>query len=153
MSYQKTREKYQTQVSKDLYFKGQANNAAVINMLVDLSEEQEVKEALLAYTFLLVEQDREHDQESLDARIEDWLKKEFGHDVDFEVDDAIGKLEDMKLLQTDGGGLSVKPIDEALAILDEYWDNLYDYANDADSDHGAERQIGSSNPPGEVRPT
>ena len=127
MSYQKTREKYQTQVSKDLYFKGQANNAAVLNMLVDLSEEQEVKEALLAYTFLLVEQDRGYDQESLDTRIEDWLKKEFEHDVDFEVDDAIGKLEDMKLLQTDGGGLSVKPIDEALAILDEYWDNLYDY--------------------------
>ncbi len=68
MSYQKTREDYQTQVSKDLYFKGQANNAAAINMIVDLSEEQEVKEALLAYTFLLTESG--HNQESLDDRIE-----------------------------------------------------------------------------------
>ena len=70
MSYQKTRERYQTQVSKDLYFKGQANNAAVLNMIVDLSEEQEVKEALLAYIFLHVESGKRYNEEQLDDRIE-----------------------------------------------------------------------------------
>ena len=128
MAYQKTREKYQTQVSKDLYFKGQANNAAVLNMIVDLGEEQEVKEALLAYTFLLVENDRGYNEEALDDRIEGWLMDTFGYDIDFEVDDALAKLIDMKLLNSaEDGTLSVVGIEEALAILDDYWDNIYDY--------------------------
>ena len=126
MSYQKTREDYQTQVSKDLYFKGQANNAAAINMIVDLSEEQEVKEALLAYTFLLTESG--HNQESLDDRIEFWLKETFGYDVDFEVDDALSKLKELKLLISDSNNqLSTVTTTEALSILDERWDCIYDY--------------------------
>ena len=128
MSYQKTREAYQTQVSKDLYFKGQANNAAVLNMIVDLSEEQEVKEALLAYTFLHAEADKRYTEEQLDGRIEGWLLDTFGYDIDFDVDDALGKLVDMRLLiKAEDETLSVLPIDEALAILDDYWDNIYDY--------------------------
>jgi hypothetical protein len=128
MSYQKTREKYQTQVSKDLYFKGQANNAAVLNMIVDLGEEQEVKEALLAYTFLLVEQEKGYNEERLDDRIEKWLFTTFNRDIDFEVDDALAKLTDMRLLQTaEDGTLSVTSVEKSLTILDEYWDNIYDY--------------------------
>ena len=128
MSYQKTREKYQTQVSKDLYFKGQANNAAVLNMIVDLGEEQEVKEALLAYAFIISDNDMKYTEESLDISIEDWLQDTFGYDIDFEVDDALSKLEDMKLLnRTEDGFLSVLSIQDTLAILDEYWDNIYDY--------------------------
>ena len=128
MSYQKTREKYQTQVSKDLYFKGQANNAAVLNMIVDLGEEQEVKEALLAYTFLLVEQEKGYNEERLDDRIEKWLFTTFNRDIDFEVDDALSKLKDMRLLQTaEDGTLSVTSVEKSLTILDEYWDNIYDY--------------------------
>nr|AIF05988.1 hypothetical protein [uncultured marine group II/III euryarchaeote KM3_18_D06] len=128
MSYQKTREKYQTQVSKDLYFKGQANNAAVLNMIVDLGEEQEVKEALLAYTFLLVEQDKGYNEERLDERIEEWLLDTFNRDIDFEVDDALRKLKEMKLLHSmEDGTLSVTSVEKSLSILDEYWDNIYDY--------------------------
>ena len=128
MSYQKTREKYQTQVSKDLYFKGQANNAAVLNMIVDLGEEQEVKEALLAYAFIISGNDIKYTEESLDISIEYWLQDTFGFDIDFEVDDALSKLEDMKLLnRTEDGFLSVLSIQDTLAILDEYWDNIYDY--------------------------
>tara|TARA_X000000368_G_scaffold56368_1_gene39966 strand:- start:6325 stop:7500 length:1176 start_codon:yes stop_codon:yes gene_type:complete len=126
LSYQKTRENYQTQVSKDMYFKGQANNSAAINMVVDLSEEQEVKEALLAYAFILVEDN--HSEESLDERIESWLENKFGYDIDFEVDDALGKLEDLRLLSRDKNGkLSVVGTSEALSILDDRWDKIYDY--------------------------
>jgi hypothetical protein len=127
MSYQKTREKYQTQISRDLYFKGQANNAAVLNLIIDLAEEQEVKEALLAYTFLLVDQER-HNHESLDRRIEEWLLDTFDVEVGFEIVDAIRKLRDMRLLlKEDDGSLSVLPIEESLKILDDYWDQIYGY--------------------------
>jgi hypothetical protein len=128
LAYQKTREKFQTQVSKDMYFKGQANNSAVLNMIVDLGEEQEVKEALLAYAFLYYEIDVQHNEESLDQKIEEWLLERFAVDIDFEVDDALAKLEKMKLLSTDENGiLSVVAIEDGLKILDEYWDNMYDF--------------------------
>ena len=128
LSYQKTREKYQSQISKDLYFKGQANNAAVLNMIVDLAEEQEVKEALLAYTFLLVDKDGKHDRKSLDMRIEKWLLESFAVEVGFEVDDALRKLEEMKLLKKfPDGSLTVLSIDESLKVLDHHWDHLFSY--------------------------
>ena len=128
MSYQKTREKYQSQVSKDLYFKGWANNAAVLNTIVDLAEEQEVKEALLAYTFLLVEPDKQYSPESLDSRIEEWLQETFSVAVGFEIEDALNKLRDMKLLRKHGdGSLSVESIEDSLKILDNYGDQIYCY--------------------------
>jgi hypothetical protein len=128
MSYQKTKEKYQTQVSKDLYFKGQANNTAVLNLLVDLAEEQEVKEALLAYTFLLVESDKKYGRKTLDSRIEQWLTETFGYQIDFEIADALTKLQQMKLIREEADGLlSVPPTAEALTILDEQWDGIFNY--------------------------
>ena len=128
LAYQKTREKFQTKVSKDMYFKGQANNSAVLNMIVDLGEEQEVKEALLAYAFLHYDTDYQHNEKSLDDKIEEWFLDTFAVDIDFEVDDALAKLEKMKLLSTDENGiLSVVPIENSLTILDEYWDNIYDF--------------------------
>ena len=97
-------------------------------MIVDLSEEKEVKEALLAYIFLHVEVGKRYNEEQLDDRIEGWLLDTFGYDIDFEVDDALDKLVDLRLLmKAEDETLSVLPIDEALAILDDYWDNIYDY--------------------------
>ena len=128
LKYTKTKEQYLSQVSKDLYFKGQANNAAVLNMVVDLAEEQEVKEALLAYAFIHLDGGGRHDEDSLDTRVEAWLLEATGMDIDFEVDDGLAKLDLMGLLQKDGEGrLSVTSIEQTLTILDEHWDNIYDY--------------------------
>ncbi|MEE2788564.1 MAG: DUF3754 domain-containing protein [Myxococcota bacterium] len=126
LSYRKTREQYLAQVSKDLYFKGQANNSAVMNVVTDLSEEQEVKEALLAYCFLLSESAENYDEARLDARIEAWLSERFQVEVDFEVDDALGKLRDLELLMTgDAGVLNVVPAAHALERLKKYWQGLH----------------------------
>jgi len=129
LSYRKTKETYLAQVSKDLYFKGQANNSAVINLVTDLSEEQEVKEAFLAYAFLRIEADKGYDMGALDDRIEDWLEQCFDVRVDFEVRDALAKLRDLGLLiEEEGAPLRVVAPSDALRILDETWDGLYDYA-------------------------
>jgi hypothetical protein len=129
LSYRKTKENYLAQVSKDLYFKGQANNSAVINLVTDLSEEQEVKEAFLAYAFLRIEEDKHYDMGALDDRIEAWLMETFQVRVDFEVRDALAKLKTLGLLKKEEGGqISVVNPSEALRIMDETWDGLYDYA-------------------------
>ena len=128
ISYQKTREKFQTQVSKDMYFKGQANNSAVINTVVGIGEEQEIKEALLAYFFILLDREK-YNQQSLDNKVEVWIRQQFSVDIDFEVHDALDKLSNMNLLISESDGyLSVVEPTKALSILDEYWDNIYNFA-------------------------
>ena len=127
-SYQKTREKFRNIVAKDMYFKGLANNSSVLSVVVDMAEEQEVKEAILAYAILVMNQPNSFTEDSLDQYIESWLMNCFDIDIDFEVDDALGKLDKMRLLsRNDSGLLSVKGIGEALLLLDDYWDNLYDF--------------------------
>ncbi len=140
MTYRKTKENYMAAVAKDLYFKGQANNQAVLNMVIDLAEEQEVKESLLCYTFLLAEADVGHTLASLDTRIESWLEEQDVH-ADFEIRDAIGDLAEMGLVELtddvrndDGSwnidaplGRAAVPIKESLARLDDIWDGLYNF--------------------------
>ena len=126
-SYQKTREKFRSAVAKDMYFKGIANNESVLTYLIDMAEEQEVKEAICAYMFIQ-QSEVPLNEEELDELIENWLLTKFGHDIDFEVDDALAKLQKMKLLNVaDDGMLSVVSLEQALITLDDYWDNLYDF--------------------------
>jgi hypothetical protein len=140
MTYRKTKEDYMAAVAKDLYFKGQANNQAVLNMVIDLAEEQEGKESLLCYTFLLAEADEGHSITSLDGRIEAWLADQDVH-ADFEIRDAIGDLAEIGLVELADGvrnddgswnidaplGRAVVPIKESLARLDDIWDGLYNF--------------------------
>ena len=50
-------------------------------------------------------------------------------DIDFEVDDALAKLERLAILKRDGDTLSVPPLDATLIELDRAWDNFFTYAN------------------------
>jgi len=64
-------------------------------------------------------------------RVEDWLRRSFGVNVDFECDDALAKLDRLGLLRREGGRLSVAPLDEALVRLDRKWDDYFPIANPA----------------------
>jgi hypothetical protein len=66
-------------------------------------------------------------QAQLDEHIETWLRDTFAVDVDFEVDDALAKLDRLKLLRRDGARLSVPPPEAALARLDYVWDNYFQF--------------------------
>lgn len=125
-TYQKTRENFRKIVARDMYFKGLANDQTVLNYVLDLGEEQEVKEAALAYVFLLQSSTKLTEQE-LDQVVEHWLHSTFGVDVDFEVDDALAKLKRMNLLSEHQGRLSVVNPEVALQILDDYWDSIFEF--------------------------
>ena len=132
LKYERLSLKYQKQVSDHVYFRNISNNAGIFDYIVGAAEEQECKEAFLAYYFLLVASDPPN-QETLDARIEDWLATTFGVDIDFEVDDALAKLERLGLLKRQGEGLRVVPMDDALVVLDRIWDRFFLFANAADA--------------------
>jgi hypothetical protein len=114
-------------LSDNLYFRNIDNNEGVITRLIDEAEEEEHKEAIIAYTFLLEEPGLT--QAVLDERAEAWLRERFDVDIDFEVDDALAKLTRLELLRTEDGALSVVPLSNALAVLDKKWDDLFPYNN------------------------
>jgi hypothetical protein len=116
---------YQKILSENVYFRNVNNNAGIFDTIVGEAEEQECKEAFLAYYFLLAPGGGEPTEPALDGRIEAWLRKAFGVDVDFECNDALGKLDRLGLLSRDGERLSVPPLDEALRRLDKIWDNFF----------------------------
>ena len=91
------------------------------------AEEQECKEAFLAYYFLLTS-DGAPTADALDQRIEDWLRQTFNADVDFGCEDALTKLDRLGLLRRDGERLSVLPIDDALVRLDQVWSDFFPIA-------------------------
>jgi hypothetical protein len=94
---------------------------------VDDAEEEETKEAVLAYYFLLKSK-QGLTEPKLDERVERWFADRHDTTLDFEVDDALAKLEVLKLLKRGEKGLcQVLPLDEALAQLDHIWDNQFQY--------------------------
>ena len=130
LKYERLSLKYQKQISEHFYFRNVSNNAGIFDYVVGSAEEQECKEAFLAYYFLLIAGDAPNEV-ALDRQIEQWLNETFDVHVDFEVHDALGKLERLGLLIRDGERLSVLPPHQALVVLDRVWDNFFPFANAA----------------------
>ena len=114
-------------LSENLYFRNLDNDAGVFHHLLDVAEEEEVKEAVLAYHFLRSAGGPLTAPE-LDRRIEDWFVHRWDAEFDFEVDDGVAKLRRLRLID-DGaqGRLTAVPLDEAKRRLDQTWDDLFAY--------------------------
>jgi len=113
-------------LAENLYFKNLDNNAGVFHHLIDAAEEEEFKEALLAYLFL-AQNEGGLTRQALDDAVEGWLEKDWDCAIDFEVDDALGKLERWGLVKHRGDCLTALPMAEAKARLDHIWDNFFTY--------------------------
>ncbi|TDY55948.1 uncharacterized protein DUF3754 [Aminivibrio pyruvatiphilus] len=135
--YKNTKEKHQARLMKTLYFHNLDNNAGVFDFLVNEAEEEECKETILAYYFLLAERNASGQPftlEELDDRIEEWMQEKFGVAMDFEVDDAVRKLEEKGILEQKDGRYSVPSIRKTLETLDGLWDNFFPYNNEASAE-------------------
>ncbi len=126
VKYQRQSLMYQKELTDNVYYRNINNNAGIFDYIIGAAEDQECKEAFLAYYFLRTAPSP-LTQAELDQRIEAWLKGAFAVDVDFEVDDALGKLDRLGLLKRDGERLSVSPPERALVLLDQRWDNYFQY--------------------------
>jgi len=122
--YQRQSLKYQVELTENVYFRNINNNMGIFDYLIGAAEDQEGKEVFLAYHFLHVATSPPTADE-LDSRIEAWLLKTFGINLDFEVDGALDKLQRLGLLERKGERLFVSPLDGALAQLDRTWRGLF----------------------------
>ena len=128
LKYETQTLRYQKQLADTVYFRNLANNAGVLDLLIGAGEEQDVKEAALAYG-LLRRSGRSLAKGEIDNFAESFLKDRFGLDVDFEIHDAIAKLERLGLVTRDGDAyLPVAPND-ALLKLDAAWDGVFSFSS------------------------
>jgi len=131
--HQRTRQRHFAMMIHRLYYQTLANNASVLTRLIDSAEDEEYKEAALAYFFLWHDARNAlapaHTVASLDDRIETYLHAKTGIEVDFEVTDALRKLFRLGLATRDTqGGLHAIPLEDALRTLDRLWDDRFRYA-------------------------
>lgn len=124
IGYKNKRNHYLANLATTLYYKTIANNRGVLTLLSDRAQDEEVKEAILAYTFLLNPPKakgsdlRVYDTpESLQLRIEEWLKKHFQlRNFSFDIDDALAKVDGLGLLvRRRNGTLAVASMKDALS--------------------------------------
>jgi hypothetical protein len=118
--------KFSKMLTDSLYFKNIGNNSGVIPLLIDTSEEEELKETILAYAFLSKSQEHLTAGE-LDTQIENWFQTEFQFQLDFDVEDALCKLKKIGLGIETNGKWTVLPLDKALVRIDELWDGIFNY--------------------------
>lgn len=118
--------KYGKMLSDSLYFKNLGNNSGAFYSLLNSSEEEVLKETILAYTFL-------HRSETpltaseLDSQIESWFKTDLNTELDFDVKDALLKLKNIGLGIETNGKWEVISLEKALLKIDELWDKVFDY--------------------------
>ncbi len=134
--FQRAKQKHLAFMIRHLYYLTLANNASVINRLIDSAEEEDFKEALLAYYILWrgADDPEPWDQHRLDLAVEAYIRERAGTEVDFEVADATRKLFRFGLARLDGRGhITATPIEASLARLDERWDDSFRFDGEIDN--------------------
>ena len=111
-------------LTRNLYFKNLDNNAGVFLRLINDAEEEEGKEAILAYYFLMISAKALTSAE-LDSEIENWFVERWQTSIDFEVDDALHKLVRLQLVEPVDDRYSAVELEQALKRLDAQWDNYF----------------------------
>ena len=118
--------KYSKMLSDSLYFKNLGNNSGAFYSLLNSSEEEVLKETILAYSFLN-RSETPLTADELDQQIESWFKTKHNTELDFDVTDALQKLKNSGLGFETNGKWEVIPLDKALIRIDEIWDGVFDY--------------------------
>ena len=116
-------------LTENLYFKNLDKNAGVFHRLIDDAEEEECKEAMLAYYFLLSREGL-NQTSLLDDSIENWFRESWGCELDFEVEDALAKLVELGLVRRNSDTeladvLEAKPLDQGIALMNTRWDQYF----------------------------
>ena len=135
IGFKNKRNHYLAHLATILYYKTVANNRGVLTLLTDRAQDEEFKEAVLAYVFLLSPRNRRgvpgtqytidppvyDTPTSLQKRINEWLERRFDlTNVTFDIDDALEKLDNLgMLIRHPDGKLSVLNIEDSLAVLPE----------------------------------
>jgi hypothetical protein len=114
---QKTR--YMMTLAQNLYFHNMDNNLGAVTYLVDLARQEEIKEACLAYAMICHHNIANNAE--LDDLCEQYLRDEWGLQLDFDTQDALDKLLRLDLIEVTPRGIAAKPASYSQALLQTAW--------------------------------
>src|SRR5262249_48507096 len=124
LKYQHQTLKYHMELAENMYFRNINNNAGIFDYLIATAEDQETKEAALAYHFIRKAKVAPSAPE-VAVRIEAWLRKNF--EVMF-VSKVVMATNPLRLLGPVGGGgewLVFPPLEPAIAQLHQVWNSFF----------------------------
>jgi hypothetical protein len=139
MNFINQRNRYMVTMAQNLYFHAMADNRGVMTLLADRAAEEDVKEDMLLYCVLAKETVNERELDDVDRAVEQYLLNTFGVNADFDVRDALGRLEADGIVQRlPDGTLATLPPEAASTRIDAHWDGLLDQLPDQTADEGIE---------------
>jgi hypothetical protein len=112
------------ELTENIYFRNVNNNAGIFDYLIATAEDQETKEAALAYHFIRKAEVAPTATE-VAGRVEAWLTKNFAVNVDFKIADALDTLDRFGLVRREGDRLFVLPLEAAITQLQQVWNNFF----------------------------
>ncbi|KAL7232897.1 hypothetical protein ACSBR2_010827 [Camellia fascicularis] len=120
-TFQQNMATYQNLITQSMYDKQLDSGKGTLLHLCDDVIQQEVKEVIISF-FILMEQGKATRQD-LDMRCEELIKEEFGEKCNFDVDDAVQKLEKLGIVARDSIGryycVSLKRANEIIGTTTE----------------------------------
>ena len=99
ISYQKTKDKYQLNLTRHLYFQNLNNNSGVLLRLLHEAEFQDYREMVITYYLVWKYGQAGINAEKIHEIAEKKLKETIHLDINFEAEDALAKLEKLGALK------------------------------------------------------
>jgi hypothetical protein len=127
-----TRNRYMMELSQKLYFHAMSNNQGVLTLLVDESEEEDIKEEALLYAFLLDAPVPRPNFDGLKAAIENFIKREFDLQIDFDHEEALARLKARGVVEETEGEIRAMPAAEASIYLRKLWSDAIGFGAGAE---------------------
>ena len=118
------RTRYAATLARNLYFHNLDNNAGALAYLNELALDEETKELLLSWAMLQLHGPQTIEQ--LDDCCEQWFAERYGIAIDFDIEDALRKLQGYGLVEAHGQTISALPPEQVLPSLRERWNALID---------------------------
>lgn len=116
---------YRMVLSRSLYTHSLDINVGVVATLLDQALDEDVKEAVLAYSILLQTGGLAMDEAKIKQLVEVFLQKHFDVRINFEVSDALIKLRKDGLVYQKGTSFQAIKPDKANVNLEKHWYDLY----------------------------
>jgi hypothetical protein len=145
LKYQHQILKYHMELTENVYFRNVNNNAGIFDYLIATAEDQETKEAAIAYHFIRKAQVPPTAADVADG-VETWLENNFRVNVAFKIGNALETLNRFGLVRREGERLFVLPLAPAIAQLHQVWNNFFD------SDQARVEALSRSAPPARWEP-
>ncbi len=139
VSFTNQRNKYMVTMAQNLYSHALADNHGVLSLLAERAAEEDFKEEVLLYSLLAKESVHLDQIKEADEAIERYLEQTFGIDVNFDVLDALERLQRDGIVTVSAHGiLHTLPPAAAMARIDELWDRYLDDLPDLAAGEGYE---------------